>query len=75
MFSLLLHFFILLQSEEDIIDGGASETTWVTMCRLKVWDHELGGFDWGSLILWNIRGVADYFQGVEWVVGGPGHWL
>lgn len=68
----LIHFLKLVPSEEDIIDGGASVTTWVTICTLIVWDHELGDFDWGSRILWNIRGAADYFQGAERVFDGPG---
>ena len=59
------NFVDLVQTEDNVIDGAGVVTFWVTECRRKVWKHELGGFDEGSRLLWNVRGVADYFKGVE----------
>lgn len=53
----------LVLAEEDIIDGAASVTTWVTTSRLdfKAWDHYPGGLDEGSRLV-NVRRVAEYVQ-------------
>lgn len=71
MFYLLIQFENLVRSEDDIIDGVASMTTWVTPFGATAWEFGLSSLDGGSGLYWNVGGVADYFQGVEWGFADP----
>lgn len=64
IFCPLIHFAKSVPSEEDIIDGAANVTTWVTTYMVTAWDYELGVFDGRSRLLWNGAGVLQIISRV-----------
>lgn len=71
MFCPLSHFVNLVHIENYVIDGAGVIRSWVTVFIIKVWEYELGGFNGGLRLLWNVSGIADYLKGIEREFNGP----